>query len=245
MIYRADLHIHTVLSPCGSLEMSPLNILEAAKAANINIIGIADHNSTKQCKVIADAAKDYNINVFCGAEITTKEEAHCLTFFENFEKLNEFQKWIDEAMPNIKNKPDKFGYQVWVDVDEQILGEEERLLIMALNKSVNEVEQKTHELGGIFIPAHLDRQGFSLTGQLGFIPDDLKMDGVELSLLQPIESFLEKHPRVKDLAIITSSDAHHPHQIGEKYIEVEMPDDSFNSFKEALKHPNKIKMKTR
>ena len=31
MLARADLHIHTVLSPCGDLEMSPGNILRAAR----------------------------------------------------------------------------------------------------------------------------------------------------------------------------------------------------------------------
>jgi len=28
--FRADLHLHTLLSPCGNLEMSPVNIVKAA-----------------------------------------------------------------------------------------------------------------------------------------------------------------------------------------------------------------------
>ena len=44
--YKADLHIHTVLSPCGDLEMSPKIIVEAAGKQGLDIIGITDHNST-------------------------------------------------------------------------------------------------------------------------------------------------------------------------------------------------------
>ena len=84
--YRADMHIHTVLSPCGDLDMSPSNIVARAKECNLDIIGITDHNSTLHCHLISHLAKIQNITVICGAEVTTKEEVHCLVYFENFEK---------------------------------------------------------------------------------------------------------------------------------------------------------------
>lgn len=44
--YKADLHIHSVLSPCGSLDMSPKNIVQSALDKELEIIAITDHNST-------------------------------------------------------------------------------------------------------------------------------------------------------------------------------------------------------
>ena len=55
--FRADLHIHTVLSPCGSLEMSPEQIIKSAIEKGLDIIGIADHNSTRQSRIIKRVRK--------------------------------------------------------------------------------------------------------------------------------------------------------------------------------------------
>ena len=91
MDIRADLHIHTVLSPCGDLEMSPENILHFAQIQGLNMIGITDHNSTRQAPIIRDYGKTKGIFVLTGAEICSKEEVHALTFFETDEQLTIFQ----------------------------------------------------------------------------------------------------------------------------------------------------------
>ncbi|NLW55385.1 MAG: PHP domain-containing protein [Firmicutes bacterium] len=44
--YPADLHIHTILSPCAGREMRPENIWRQAEKMGIKILGITDHNST-------------------------------------------------------------------------------------------------------------------------------------------------------------------------------------------------------
>jgi predicted metal-dependent phosphoesterase TrpH len=75
-IFRADLHIHTVLSPCGDLGMSPANIISEAVQKGIDIIGITDHNTTRHCKLISRLAAEKGIFVMQGAEVTTKEEVH-------------------------------------------------------------------------------------------------------------------------------------------------------------------------
>ncbi|MCQ2284884.1 MAG: PHP domain-containing protein, partial [Bacteroidales bacterium] len=41
--YKADLHIHTVLSPCGALELSPSNIVRRALERGLDMIAITDH----------------------------------------------------------------------------------------------------------------------------------------------------------------------------------------------------------
>ena len=76
MKYKADLHIHSVLSPCGDLDMSPANIIAKALEKNIEIIGITDHNSTLNAEIVQKLGRQNKVWVVAGAEITTKEEIH-------------------------------------------------------------------------------------------------------------------------------------------------------------------------
>ncbi len=233
--FRADLHVHTVLSPCGDLEMSPANIVEAAVLRNIDILGITDHNSTKHCALIKKMAEIKGIYVLGGAEVTTKEEIHCLTFFENNESLEEFQQYLDTHLPDVKNKPSLFGHQVVVDEEEIIVEQVDKLLISGLNQSIDQVREKVRELGGLFIPAHIDRPSYSLISQLGFVPDDLQADAVEISALTTEQEMKKRFPVLAALSFIGNSDAHHPSRIGERFTLFEMMHPSFSEFALALK----------
>ena len=234
--YRADLHVHTVLSPCGDLEMSPANIVKAAARRGVDILGIADHNSTKHGMLIKKLAEKEGIFVLTGAEVTTKEEIHCLAFFENNDSLVAFQEYLDMHLPDVKNKPDTFGYQVVVDEQEMILEEVEKLLISALDQSVDQVEEKIHSLGGLFIPAHIDRPSYSLISQLGFIPPDLKADALEISKHSGgPEKMREQYPELKGYGLIQSSDAHFPEQVGDTRCNFFLKTRSFAEIKMALK----------
>lgn len=234
-LYRADMHIHTILSPCGSLEMSPVNILKEAARNKLDMIGITDHNTTRQCAAVRQLAEGMGITVICGAEVNTREEIHCIALFGNDNSLGQFQLWLDRRLPDIRNNPEKFGDQVWVDVDENIAGEEPRLLISAINASLEETQQMVHSLGGVFIAAHADKTRNSVISQLGFIPDDVVFDAIEISSNTDKELFIRQFPYLKDYSFITSSDAHYLHQIGSAYTEIEMHDACFESLKQSLK----------
>jgi PHP family Zn ribbon phosphoesterase len=213
--YKADLHIHTVLSPCGDLEMSPKNIVNQALIKNLDIIGITDHNSTRHCRLISEIAAKHGIFVLCGAEVTSKEEVHCLCFMPDFARLGIFQQYLDQHLPNIKNDVNVFGYQVQVDQEELIIYEEEKLLISALDQSIGQIEKTVHILGGIFIPAHINRPAFGLINQLGFVPDDLNYDALEISKHITKTKFLLQNPYLKEKTFIQSSDAHFIENLGE------------------------------
>lgn len=232
--YKADLHTHTVLSPCGDLEMSPRNIIKRAKEKKIDILGITDHNSTRNCKVLEDLAKDNDILLLKGAEVNSKEEIHCLTFFEHDDELFEFQNYLEKHLPEVKNDVRKFGYQVVVDKDDKILDEVESLLISALDISINEIEKKVHELNGLFIPAHIDRAIYSIISQLGFIPADLKVDALELSRHTSTEDFLKKNSYLASYTFIQSSDAHFIENIGDTHTLFQLRNKSFEEIKLAL-----------
>ncbi len=231
---RADLHIHTVLSPCASLDMSPDVILKMAIERQLDVIGITDHNSTKQCEVIRRMSEPLGIKVLCGAEITTKEEVHCLVFFDKEEELDEFQKYIDKHLPKVLNNPAKFGYQVIVNEHNEILEEEERLLIVGLQQTIDEVAKKTASLNGLFIPAHINKQRFSLISQLGFLPSDFIPDAIEVTPEISIAEITKQYKWLKNYSIIKSSDAHFPEQIGSVYTEMILERVDFNHIKMFL-----------
>lgn len=212
--YRADLHIHTVLSPCGDLRMSPVNIVSEAVKKGIEIIGITDHNTTRHCRLVSRLAAEKGIFTLSGAEVTTKEEVHCLAFFEDFDTLGVFQDFLDKHLPDIKNDPDFFGDQVEVDEEENIIYSEEKLLTNATDISLEELERFVHENKGLFIPAHVNRSKNSIYSQLGFMPAGLNADALEISWKNNPESFLREHQEVICYPVITNSDSHLPESIG-------------------------------
>jgi len=236
--FKADLHIHTLLSPCGNLEMSPRNIVEVARKKELNIIGITDHNTTRHCQLINELALKAGIFVLCGAEVTTKEEVHCLAFFPDFGTLQSFQNYLDRHLARIANDVNKFGNQVQVDRDENIIYEEPLLLISAIDQSIEEIETKVHSLNGIFIPAHVNRSMFSLISQLGFIPDDLNYDALEISKHITKNQFINNFPNLHSTTFIQSSDSHFPESIGEVTTTFHLKKADFEEIRKALKNQN-------
>jgi len=233
--YRADLHIHTILSPCGDLSMSPANIISEASRKQIDIIGITDHNSTRQCTLVKKMGRDKGIFVLEGAEITTKEEVHCLAFFENTDTLIYFQEYLDANIPDVQNDPLIFGDQVVVDEDENIVFIEKRLLSNATRISLDKLQSFLHDCNGIFIPAHIDRMKNSLYSQLGFLPEGLKADALEVSRNSSPDKFAKIHPEVTAFPLITNSDSHFPGFIGTAFNTLCLKEISFDEIKMAFK----------
>ena len=232
--FRTDLHIHTVLSPCGDLEMSPARIVSLASKRGLDIIGITDHNSTKQCELVWKLGKRLGLTVIPGCEMTSREEVHCLGLFEDFDALKEFQNFLDLHLTIIPNKPSLFGYQAVVDEDDYILEEQVNYLGASLDVSVEEVEQKVHELSGIFIPAHIDRPRNSLYSQLGFFPPELKVEALQISKLANENIVREKFNINPEITLVKFSDAHYPEDLGKTYTIFEMEEPTFGEIRKAL-----------
>ncbi len=233
-LFKADLHVHTVLSPCGDLEMSPEQIIAGARDQGLDILGITDHNSTRQCEVMKRLGAREGIYILCGAEVNTREEVHCLAFFEQTEQLKAFEQIMEDHLPDIKNDPEKFGYQAVVDEDEFILDQPEKLLINAIEMGIEEVEKKVHEMDGIFIPAHIDRIRNGIIGQLGFIPGNLKCDALELSPYADYESLLREFNYLEKYEFVQGSDAHYPKDIGRVHTMFYLENAGFAEIKMAL-----------
>lgn len=206
--YPADLHIHTCLSPCADEDMNPTNILNMARLMGTKIISICDHNSAKNVKPVQEAAKDYDIMVIPGMEVESAEEAHLLVFFEDLNTMLEWQDYVYSHLPPRRNNPKFFGTQQIVDKDSNVIGEEDQMLIAATSVTAEEISQKVFGMGGMLVPAHIDRKTYSLWGQLGFIPEDLKINAVEISRNISEAEARKKFCISDKYSIVTSSDAH-------------------------------------
>jgi len=234
-VYRADLHTHTVLSPCGDLEMSPVNIVRKAKERGIDILGITDHNSTLHAPLIKKLAEKEGIMVLMGAEVTTREEVHCLCFFDSEQYLADFQSYLERYLPNIPNDTQHFGYQVMVNEKDEIISEIKNLLISGLKQGINDIEKKVHQLKGLFIPAHINKMQNSVISQLGFLPPDLIVDALEISRHITKRDFLEKNNYLSAYTFIQSSDAHYIDNIGDVVSDFHMKELTFVEVRKALK----------
>ena len=202
-----DLHLHSCLSPCADNKMTPRRIAKVARAQGICAIALADHNAALNVQAMMEAGKREDLVVFPAMEVTSKEEVHLLVLFGELEPLLAWQEILWQHLPG-ENRPDYFGEQLIVDAQDQVLGTTSRFLLGAAQLSTDEVVARVQALGGLVIPAHIDRPSFSLLGQLGFIPPSLPISAVELS------------PKGKgDLVppnyiCIRSSDAHYLTQLG-------------------------------
>lgn len=212
--FRADLHIHTCLSPCADLDMSPYRIIEKAASLGLNIIAVCDHNSVENVEVTRRVAKERGINAIPGIEITTSEEIHIVGLLADINSALGLQDIIYENLQPGENNEEVFGYQVVVNEIDEVLGFNKRLLIGATRLSVTKIVETIHSFGGIAIAAHIDREGFGIIGQLGFIPSDLKLDALELSSRISTEVAREKFKEYSLIPWITSSDAHNLSDIG-------------------------------
>lgn len=236
--FRADLHIHTLLSPCGDVEMTPRNIVQKAKASGLDIIGITDHNSTKNALLVKRLAEKEGIYALTGAEVTTREEVHCLVFFEKEKELKHFQEFIDANITKIPNDEEYFGYQPVIDEDENILEMIPYYLPAALKVGITKIQQQVEKLNGIFIPAHIDRSVNGILSQLGFIPPGLKCDALGLSKHGSKKDVEKQYVLQNKMALIRNSDTHYIEQIGDIYTLFYMEEISFTEIKMALSQQN-------
>ena len=83
------------------------------------------------------------------------------------------------------------------------------MLLGPLQLSAQEVVRKVNEIGGLCLAAHIDRPAYSLLVQLGFIPNDMGLQGVEISRNSLAELQQLKLKRLSgNLPYVTNSDAH-------------------------------------
>lgn len=229
--FRMDLHIHTCLSPCGDETMVPSAIISRAKKQNLDCIGICDHNSAENVTAVRKAGEREALMVMEGLEISSCEEVHILTFFEDDKALLEMQNIVFNNLSCV-NDENFFGMQLVVDENDRIISSNNRLLIDATGLSVNEIVRLTHNLDGIAIASHIDSELFSIISQLGFIPNNLSLDALEISPKCTTEKIVDYENL--GFPLVTFSDAHFLSDIGKSVTTFSLNALSFLEIKMAL-----------
>ncbi|MEA4883856.1 MAG: PHP domain-containing protein [Clostridia bacterium] len=229
--FAADLHVHTFLSPCASREMSPGSIVRRCREVGIDVVAITDHNTGGNvARAIAEAnaeaaaeaaAADVNANpcrsvltVIAGMEVSTVEDVHLLVLLPSLAALGEWEREVAIARAPGVNVREIFGEQWVQDAATGEIREEHALLAAPTRLSVDDVAFRAAELGGICLPAHVDRPSFSILGQLGFIPEHLDIPAVEISRNTCGTQAFAHIPAIVGRTLVCSSDAHSLDEIG-------------------------------
>jgi 3',5'-nucleoside bisphosphate phosphatase len=231
--FECDFHIHSTLSPCSSLEMSPKNIVLRAKEVGLDIIAVTDHNMAENGPYVARLGYEADLLVLFGMELQTREEIHLLVLFGSDQAALDFQNEIYRSLPDVKNDVDYFGDQVVVDENDVIVRFEERLLLNSVQISLEDAVKRIKDLGGLVIPSHIDSPTFSIISQLGFVPAALALDALEVRDSRNMEAIL---PFVlsKDIPFVSFSDAHCLADIGKRRTILSLEKAGFGEVTRAL-----------
>ncbi|MDR1307255.1 MAG: PHP domain-containing protein [Treponema sp.] len=218
MALLADLHNHSCLSPCGSLDLSPRVLAEAAAARGVQVLALTDHNTSRNCPAFAFHCRRLGIIPLYGLEVTTQEEIHMVTLFASLKAALEFGDYIYSIITPFPNDPEKTGDQVYVDADDNIEGELEYFLPSAADIGVDALGARAAGYAGFVIPAHVDRPAFSMSSQLGVVVPG-PWAAVECVRIPPLsEMGNPASPPLDTLGfpLVTASDAHYPEHVGRR-----------------------------
>ncbi len=194
--------------------MIPPLIVQRALQLGLQVIAVTDHNTVDNVVAVQQAAAGSGITILPGMEVQTREEVHILCLFDDMRAADIWQNRVYESLPALQNDAKAFGIQLAVDQHGELVRINERLLLTSTALTVEQVVEQVHALGGIAIAAHVDRPAYSLLANLGFIPDDLDIDAVEISAHATPDEVRATWPELNKWPLIRSSDAHRLAEMG-------------------------------
>ena len=227
MRIKYDLHIHSALSPCADDNMTPSNIVGFAKLQGLDAVAIADHNAIANVKVAMDVGNAFDVVVVPAMELQTAEDIHILCLFEKFEDLQSFYNCINFA--DIQNRAEIFGEQLILDEDDNVLGQEQRMLLVASGVSVEEVVSLAKQHNGIAVAAHIDREENGMVAILGTVTEDFSVVEISATATKQIQCYTTGRK------VITNSDAHTLEDIGVACGQLEVVERSAKGILQALR----------
>ena len=209
MKYFYDLHLHSCLSPCGDMDMTPNNLVNMAKLLGLDVIALTDHNTSLNCEAAIEVGREIGLVVIPGMELTTSEDIHAVCLFPTLEKALAWNDYVDDHRIKIRNRAEIYGRQVIMNRFDEEIGELEHLLLPATEISIMNAYRKAKEFGGICYPAHIDRDSLSILSVLGEIDEWCGFKTAELADKTKLEALRASHPILNTLNIVTNSDAHY------------------------------------
>lgn len=227
MNYSYDLHIHSCLSPCGDMDMTPNNIVNMACLLGLDIIAVSDHNTARNLPAVFAVAKEAGLTVIPAIEASSAEEVHVLCLFETLEDALACSDEFYEHLPPVINKPEIFGEQAILNEKDERVGTLDKLLINALDLGMDALLETVRRHGGLPIPAHADKSAYSIMANLGYIPEEYAFHCIEVKNLESDLPFQGRR--------ITDSDAHYLQDIAEPEHFLNLPEKSAHALIALLK----------
>ncbi len=192
--------------------MHPAAIADRAACVGVDAVGLVDHNAARNVAAAVRAGRRAGVAVIAGMEVTSEEEVHVLALLPDVAAAEHLQERVYAVLPG-RNDPALFGEQAVVDEHGEVVDFEDRLLIGATTWSLEAVVRAIHEDGGLALAAHADRERFGIVGQLGVIPPDLALDGIEVSRHLTVDQGRRRFGSL-GVPVVSSSDAHRLDDIG-------------------------------
>lgn len=239
LFYKADLHIHSFGEGTGSYDVTdtsntPQNIVDTAISKGLKVISITDHNEILNSLNAILYAKDKDILVIPGIEVSTTQ-GHLLLYFEKKEQLRGFYGSLS-------------------------FNEEKSVC----NQSITECLHVAERFDGIGVLAHITLDsGFEKTiGRFGPHMEQIfnctNLAGLEITRKSEIDLYTDSDENPdhihlleiwravsdnklhRDFAKLMSSDSHELARLGSnaegnnRLTRIKMPELTFRSFKIAL-----------
>jgi len=195
MKYAYDLHIHSVLSPCADVLMTPHNIFNMAKIKGLDIISITDHNSCKQLEICEEISKSYDMLFVPGIEVTVKENFDVLCYFKTVEDAINFDQELEKYKVKETYDIEIFGDQEITNIYDEVVDTYPYLLTHPVELNINELINILKGYEHLMVFAHIDRNFRSGINYL----DQITVDAVEYKFQKPEDN---KH------IYLFNSDAH-------------------------------------
>ncbi len=203
-----DLHLHSCLSPCGDMDMTPCNIAGMAHLNGLGIVALTDHNTVDNCPAFFAACEEYGIVPIAGMELTTAEDIHLLCVFETLPEALAFGQEIKGHRMKIKNRVEIFGEQPILNERDEKIGEDPYFLPAATDLDLESAADLVKTHNGVCWPAHIDRDSNGLLAVLGAFPPEPVFRIAELRDRNNIRL-------AEGRTVVVCSDAHRLWEIGE------------------------------
>ncbi len=203
-----DLHLHSCLSPCGDMDMTPCNIAGMAHLNELQVVALTDHNTVENCPAFFAACEEYGIVPIAGMELTTAEDIHLLCIFETLPEALAFGNEVKAHRMKIKNRVEIFGEQPILNERDEKIGEDPYFLPAATDLDLSSAADLVKACNGVCWPAHIDRDANGLLAVLGAFPPE------------PVFRIAELRDRenvglAEGRSVVVCSDAHRLWEIGD------------------------------
>ncbi len=217
-----DFHIHSCLSPCSDEDMTPNNIVNMSLLKGLNVIAVTDHNTMKNCPSVMSIAENTNLLVIPGMEIQTREDVHIIALFPSIRTCVEMEDILDDHRLMLPHKPEKFGQQLIMNSEDEIIGEYPVTLMASVDIGIDQLIEMVYDKGGVVFPAHINKPANSVLSNLGFIPKEWPIAAVEIFRANENADIVTTY--AANYKVLKNSDAHYLHDISEAENSIEIPE---------------------